>query len=482
MSGLFYRSLAVAALCCLCAQAVSAKPSADTVRKAAASVVRVMADGCPGAQGARVGSGFVWVEAHQVVTALHVVADCTSITVEYVDSGVQRRATAERVLRTADLALLSVADPPAVPILSQMAKAGEQEDLAAIGMPLNVKTWQEAYGERALNVRKLDDILNDGARQQIRNLGAPAIDLEIFRLTAVVKPGSSGGPVINAAGAVVGVVDGGLDGGNASLNWAVPADFLRHLMDSAEMGNAVGLGPAAATVFAFSAPGSEQEAEAVNRDLACGGRRYFHLATRDLNEIVDSLSQPGTLDDPAGFIYLVGILSQHVPLDDLAAIRFDLWVDGETGATIAVPATMRVRDQAGFCIAESPISEVGLIFAGQVFNPAVTNVDWVSNQFEASVSQLLGLSYCQPDPMAVEDYPHTRFDGLIARRFGANCISGYSGAQIYGIIGHLGRLNSYAGIVAVNAAQQATGAFGDPEQTLDWAAAALAVLISTYQI
>jgi hypothetical protein len=308
------------------------------------------------------------------------------------------------------------------------------------------------------------------------------IELEIFRLTAVVKPGSSGGPVINAAGAVVGVVDGGLDGGNASLNWAVPAGFLQHLIESGEPGNNVGLGPAAATDFAFSVPGSEQEAEAVNRDLACGGRRYFHLATRDLNEIVDSLSQPGPLDDPAGFIYLVGVLSQHVPLDALAAIRFDLWVDGETGATIAVPATMPVRDQAGFCIAESEISDVGLVFAGQVFDPNQTNVDWVSNQFEAAISQLFGLSYCQPDPTAMEAYPHKRFDGLIARRYGAYCMNGYTGTQLYGIIGHLGRLNSYAGVVAVNAAQYATGAYGNPQQTLDWAAAALAVLISTYQI
>src|SRR3546814_8412252 len=74
------------------------------------------------------------------------------------------------------------------------------------------------------------------------------------------------------------------------------------------------------------------------RDLACGGRSYFHLATRDLNEIVDSLSQPGTLDDPAGFLYVVNGLAQYVPLEELAAIRFDLWVDSETGATIAVPA------------------------------------------------------------------------------------------------------------------------------------------------
>src|SRR3546814_13324225 len=51
-----------------------AKPSADTVRRAAASVVRVVAEGCPGGQGSRVGTGFVWSAPQQVVTALHVVS------------------------------------------------------------------------------------------------------------------------------------------------------------------------------------------------------------------------------------------------------------------------------------------------------------------------------------------------------------------------------------------------------------------------
>lgn len=460
------------------AEDVLAKPSAETVRRAAASVVRVIAHGCPGGQGSRVGSGFVWVEPQQVVTALHVVADCGAVSVEFVERGVQRRAQAQRVLRRADLALLAVENPPAVPALSQTAIAGEQEELVAIGLPLNVRTWQETYGARSVNVSRLNDILNDAARRQIENLGVPAVDLEIFRLTAVVKPGSSGAPVVNAGGAVVGVVDGGLDGGNASLNWAVPADLLHDLLASGEAATVVGLGPAAETVFAFSVPHTAEAAEEVNRSLLCGGRNYFHLATRDLNEIVDSLSQPGTLDDPAGFLYVVNSLAQYVPLDALGAIRLDLWVDSETGATIAVPETMPVRDEAGFCLAESQLGDVGLIFQGQVFDPTFADAQMASVQFDNAISQALGLANCAPDPLLVEHAPHMRFDGLVARRSGVYC-SGFSGGQLYGIVGYLGRQNSFAGIVAVNAEELA---FAEPSLVLEWAAAALAVLVSTYQI
>lgn len=460
----------------------TAKPSADIVRAAANSVVRVTAEGCPGAQGTRAGSGFIWPDAATVVTALHVIADCQSVTVDYVEAGVQRRAQASRSLRRADLALLAVENPPALPALSKTAEAGEQEELAAIGLPLNVANWQETYGSRALNVRTLNDILNDAARRQIRSLGAPAIDLEIFRLTAVVKPGSSGGPVINANGAVVGVVDGGLDGGNASLNWAVPARFLQELAASGEAGANVGLGPAAETVFAFSVPETTQAAAQVNRDMTCGGRNYFHLATRNLNEIVDSLSQPGTLDDPTGFLYVVSSLSQVVALEDLAAINFDLWVDSETGATVAVPDWLALSDYGDYCAAESDEGELGFAFVSQVYDSFSTNYQMMSEQFGNAIFQEFGFAACQLDPNYSQYVPHNRFDGLIAQRAAILCLDGSMMDSAYVFAGSLGRLNSFLGVVAYNEDYARVGFQGTAALNRDWAAVAIAVMISTYQI
>src|SRR3546814_3513993 len=77
-------------------------------------------------------------------------------------------------------------------------------------------------------------------------------------------------------------------------------------------------------------------------------------------------------------------------------------LDSETGATIAVPATMPIKSEAGFCLAESALGDVGLIFHGQVFNPNLTNLQSVSVQFDTAVSQVLGLAYCEPDPLLVE--------------------------------------------------------------------------------
>src|SRR3546814_15812600 len=88
----------------------------------------------------------------------------------------------------------------------------------------------------------------------------------------------------------------------------------------------------------------------------------------------------------------------------------------------------------------------------------------VSLQSDTSVTHVLGLAYCEPDPLLVEHVPHSRFDGLVARRSGAYCVSGSTGGQIYGIVGYLGRQNSFAGIVAINVEQLATA---DPRLVLE---------------
>ena len=288
--------------------------------------------------------------------------------------------------------------------------------------------------------------------------------------------------MINTQGAVVGVVDGGLDGGSASLNWAVPVRYLAELEASRESGGNVGLGAAVDVAFAFSSPEDDSAGAAVNEQLTCGGRRFFKLATRSLDEIVGSVQNPGTVDDPQGFLNLVQFASNFLPPDRLATLRFQLYVDEESGATAAVPETMSIYDEDGFCVAESDYGEVGLLFQGTSFNPGLTNLQVVSNQFDIAAGRMLNLGPCQPDLMWMEPVPHFRFDGLIARRTGVSCFDAFSGEQVYAVVGYLGRENSFMGVAAINHDLLATNMGGAPELIREWFAAALAVLISTYQI
>jgi hypothetical protein len=398
------------------------------------------------------------------------------VAVDFVDAGVSRPAAVAQALRRADLALLAVEDAPEVPALPHHETLPpEEETLAAIGLPLNTPVWQESYGSRALNVRRLSDILPPAARQSVPAVGSPEIELESFRLTAVVKPGSSGGPVIDRAGRVVGVVDGGLDGGASALNWAVPATVLSELLASADSG--AGLGAAARELFAY-AEGGEAPAT-VNESFFCGGREYFLLATRTLEEIAGSVYDPGALDDPNGFLAVLANFAVYMDESALAALRFALWVDAASGATVAVPEGMTLSEQYGFCVAETEAADVGVIFRNVDLDPAWPDAQSASLGFETDVVGLLQAS-CAPDANWSQLLPHTRFDGLVARRQGYYC--DFAGGAIpgYGMVGHFTRAASYAAVAAFHME------FGrldfDPAAQRAWAGAALAVLISTYQI
>ena len=77
------------------------------------------------------------------------------------------------------------------------------------------------------NPQGLEGTFSQGIVSSIRRLG----DQNLIQITAAISPGSSGGPVVNGRGDVVGVAVGGIMGGEA-LNFAIPVSFLKPLLTS----------------------------------------------------------------------------------------------------------------------------------------------------------------------------------------------------------------------------------------------------------
>ncbi len=59
-------------------------------------------------------------------------------------------------------------------------------------------------------------------RKQMTDRNSPSVDEKVINLEGDLAPGFSGAPLINSAGEVVGVADGGLNNGQNGICWAIP--------------------------------------------------------------------------------------------------------------------------------------------------------------------------------------------------------------------------------------------------------------------
>lgn len=112
-----------------------------------------------------------------------------------------------------DLVLLKVSAPHAQKLSigdSNAVEVGEQ--VYAIGNP-----------------QGLEGTFSQGIVSSIREVGSD----KLLQITAPISPGSSGGPVLNSKGEVIGVSVATFSGGQ-NLNFAIPSNYLNALLSKAE--------------------------------------------------------------------------------------------------------------------------------------------------------------------------------------------------------------------------------------------------------
>jgi len=168
------------------------------------------------------GTGFLVSKVGQAITNHHVVNNCTELRVQGRD-GVGKLIAQDSVN---DLALIQVqgrATDTAV-IAAETGKLRQGEEIVAFGFPLN-------------SVLSMGGNLTPGVVSALTGLGNNTNQIQI---TAPIQPGSSGSPVINKKGEVVGVVSMKLDDGKMAketgqlgqnVNFAVNAQTLKSFLD-----------------------------------------------------------------------------------------------------------------------------------------------------------------------------------------------------------------------------------------------------------
>ncbi|MBB3105335.1 S1 family peptidase [Azomonas macrocytogenes] len=222
------------------AVAISQAPPSEAVRQQVLrSVVQVNASGCRDGT-RRSGSGFLFEMSGNIVTAHHTFGGCSQIQVIY--EGVQapaRRLFDARIVRVhpaGDLGLLEVATPPTLPALHLSTKSiSKDASYASFGYPLGVPTASDQLVTLAVGATRLQDILPDEAARELNRSGSRiSIQTSVLRLNVALQPGMSGGPIVDAAGDVVGIVAGGLKAGAAPVSWGWSRDNVHLLLASVE--------------------------------------------------------------------------------------------------------------------------------------------------------------------------------------------------------------------------------------------------------
>ena len=161
------------------------------------------------------GTGF-FIERGQIATNFHVVRNAKQIRVETFDGAV---STVKAILATdekSDLALMSVDAPFARSTILPLTTSApsEGESIRVISNPQG-SSWKVTHGAT-------------GLLWEFHGLG------ERLQITAAIAPGSSGGPVINSSGQVVGIAAMYFNS-VSNLNFAVPVARLHALQAKAHL-------------------------------------------------------------------------------------------------------------------------------------------------------------------------------------------------------------------------------------------------------
>lgn len=198
----------VFAITCFATNASHADPGVTVARAGLPSTVLIVGydeNGIPNA----LGSGFVAANS-TIATNLHVIEKARTLTVHLIGDEVEHAVDHIRAVDSInDLVLLNVSninsDPITIPETSFVA----------------VGTSVFALG----NPRGLEGTISNGIISAVRKFE----DRELIQHTASISSGSSGGPILDENGNLVGIAVSSLENGQ-NLNFAVPAKFLVDLM------------------------------------------------------------------------------------------------------------------------------------------------------------------------------------------------------------------------------------------------------------
>lgn len=155
------------------------------------------------------GSGFNIDSNGIVVTNFHVISDASSVKCTYDNDKTYEMDYILNYNQTKDIAIIHLKDASNLPVvnLGDSSKVELADDVLAIGNPLDFQ-----------------NTISDGIISGIRTI----FGIKLLQTTAAISPGSSGGPLFNAYGDVIGMTSSTYMGAQ-NMNFAVPINSVKNL-------------------------------------------------------------------------------------------------------------------------------------------------------------------------------------------------------------------------------------------------------------
>lgn len=186
------------------------------IQAASASVVRILGTACGLGQ-----SGSGWIAGPGlVVTNAHVIAGAEDTTVQLRGDGEKFAAVPVALDPRNDIAILRVENLQGAPALPLADEAPSGRDAAVLGFPRN-----GPYDVRAARLASTRTVLSQDA------YGQGPVQRSIVSFRALVRPGNSGGPVVDGRGRVVATVFATASRSGPRTGYGVPNRVIRELLD-----------------------------------------------------------------------------------------------------------------------------------------------------------------------------------------------------------------------------------------------------------
>lgn len=297
---------ALAALLVAGAGAAGQKPPASPPKrytipelvKAMSPAVVFIGNAGRGGQVESIGSGFI-VEANgTIVTNYHVIEGAQSLQVKTKDGEIYDRVEVVDHDERRDLAVLKVRPFKPMPVVQLSSSEPEVgEDAVAIGNP-----------------KGLEHTVTAGVVSAFRQ----AEGYRLMQMSVPISPGSSGGPVFNLEGKVIGVATSQVrEEGVQNVNFAVPIDYARPLIDSRNT-------PLAVAEFTKKVSGAAPPAAARRKTGSSGTPEILGLwnVAHDHGDVFSTfcLGKLYVTAEVVGYTNDVGVHHWEVPLDAVKEI------------------------------------------------------------------------------------------------------------------------------------------------------------------